>query len=58
MLTQKQVKELFYYDSLTGIFTWKDSVNKRNQHIGKAAGCIHGGYIRIKVNGERYFAHT
>lgn len=55
-LTQARLKELLHYDPETGVFTW----------IKRAGRCAAGtpadtpdkhGYIRIQVDGVRFFAH-
>ncbi len=51
-LTQSQLKELLSYDQETGVFTRLDG-----QNAGKVAGAINKGYLRIRINGKRYYAH-
>jgi hypothetical protein len=56
MLTQARLKELFYYNPETGLFTRiKDT---GNAHVGDVAGTIsQTGYVYISVNGKGYRAH-
>lgn len=56
VLAQDLLKEMFYYNPNTGIFTWL--VVRGNINIGKAAGAKHNaGYVHIGINGKRYLAH-
>ena len=55
-LTQSRLKELFHYDPDTGVFT--RLVGGGNAPAGTAAKGGHsGGYMRICVDGRRYFTH-
>lgn len=57
MLTQKQVKELFDYDPVTGHLIWKVNTSVK-KFIGKIAGALHSnGYIDVQVYGKKYKAH-
>lgn len=49
---------LLDYNSLTGIFTWKDT-RRGKVKIGDVAGCKHksNGYIYIKLDNVDYSAH-
>lgn len=61
-LTQRELKSILDYNPDSGVFYWK--INK-NSHAGKVkSGCIAGslrdqksGYIRIVINGKKYYAH-
>lgn len=47
---------LFWYDPLTGVFTWKASGPKRR--VGAVAGCRESTYYwRLSVNGHTWKAH-
>ena len=51
MLTQVELKSLLDYNSITGLFKWKN-LNY------STTGCINGdGYINIKINNKIYLAH-
>ena len=55
-ITPERLRDLLAYDPNTGLFKWK----RRCGRAGK--GCIAGsddgrGYIKIKIEGERYAAH-
>lgn len=58
ILTQTQLKDLLHYDPANGVFT---NARQRGQRgvLGAVAGSPNGarGYIRIKINGAKYFAH-
>ena len=58
MLTQKKLKELFHYNSTTGIFTYKVKTAIRVT-IGAVAGTLskRDGYIIIRIKPELYKAH-
>jgi len=57
LLSQKQLKELFYYDPETGHFTRLTKTAKRVK-IGELAGGDNGfGYLQIRINGELYLSH-
>lgn len=49
MLTQEILKKHLHYDCDTGIFKWIKSDN--------VAGTENRGYILIRINNNRYFAH-
>ncbi len=54
MLTRKRLKEVLYYDPLTGVFTWFSHA----WCTGKTAGSKDTyGHIQICVDGQRYLAH-
>ena len=55
MITQKELKELLYYDPISGVFTWLKPKQGR-----KKSGSVGGGsagYIEIHINGRKYQAH-
>jgi hypothetical protein len=53
-LTAERVRELLYYDPLTGFFTWRID-RSISVKAGDCAGCINSeGYIRIRINGTDY----
>lgn len=58
-VTHKELKRLLDYDSLTGVFKWKNLNSKaKNIKIGDVAGSKNKrGYIQIAVNGKTYYAH-
>lgn len=61
-LTQNYLKELLYYNQITGVFTWKARPKQRPQWNARYAGAKAGsldtnGYLRITINGSRYSAH-
>lgn len=57
LLTQLTLQELLSYDCDTGIFTRTISTNNK-WGIGRVAGSINKkGYIKINLNGKKYFAH-
>lgn len=55
-LTAERLRELFDYDPLTGIFTYR--VATLRKAVGSVAGSPHpGGYIQFTVDGRSYLAH-
>lgn len=58
-LTQKEVREIFYYDPNDGIFRWKISPNSLHKNnIGKTVGGkVEPCGIRITYKGVKYLAH-
>ena len=56
MITQQQLKSLFYYDKLNGIFICIKPVGKLKQ--GNIVGNKnHDGYVRLKINYKSYQLH-
>lgn len=57
MLTQAELKELFYYDPVTGLFLRIRRCGNRlpNSDVGSVTNY---GYLRIAVNKKLYFAHV
>ena len=58
-LTQERLRQLFYYDPDTGVFTRLVTVNSNKAKAGDIAGCRSGDgrYLEIKVDGVPYGAH-
>ena len=57
MLTQKRLKELFYYHPESGDFVRLISANY-NARIGDQAGCLNSaGYLCIQIDGKIYRCH-
>lgn len=57
MITAEEVRHLLHYDPETGIFTWRNTKNRRL--IGLRAGrtSIALGYRTIKIGGAEYYEH-
>jgi hypothetical protein len=65
-LNQEQLKSVLRYDPMTGLFTWLSDVRtgRGNGRVQIPAGTVAGatanktkGYLKIGVNGRRYYAH-
>lgn len=56
MITQARLKELLYYDMLTGLFFWRVA-RAKNVKVGDIAGWIKDGYVCISIFDETYYAH-
>ena len=54
MITADALKELLYYDSDTGVWTWKVSLGTAK--AGSVAGCINSstGYRIIRIKRKQY----
>jgi hypothetical protein len=60
MITQKLLKQFFFYNKTTGVFTRRIATGRHGCHKkGSAVGSIDSsnGYIRTTVNSKRYYAH-
>lgn len=56
LITLERLRELVFYDADAGLFTWLRSTNNRVK-IGDVAGSANGdGYLRIWLDGHRYYA--
>ncbi len=56
-ITQKLVKELFYYDPIKGQLIWKIDRGS-NKTFGLPAGCLQNkGYLVTKINKVSYLNH-
>jgi len=57
MITQAELKAVVTYDPATGVFT-NLAYRSANCRAGQVLQGVHSkGYVRITVNGRRYFAH-
>lgn len=56
--SQSFLTEWLDYDPATGIFRWKKTANNNGARRGDVAGTDNGnGYVRIVLQGVRYYAH-
>ena len=56
-MNTSKIRDLLEFDSKTGKLKWKVSQGARAV-VGETAGCLLSiGYIQIKINGEKYYAH-
>lgn len=57
-LTLERLKQLLSYNLETGVFTWIGVTYRNKRRIGTVAGCLDPiGYVRIGVDGQKYWAH-
>ena len=56
LLNQDRLKEVLQYQEDTGEFTWLKTTSNR-AIAGSKAGSVSHGYISIRVDKKRYFAH-
>lgn len=57
MITQEELKKLFYYDPNTGLFTRLIKTARRHK-VGEVAGNYYGnGYMRLMIKGKEYMLH-
>lgn len=56
-LTAERLRELLDYDPLTGIFKWKKRTGSRSVVGAVAGNSSRAGYVDMKVDGERNYAH-
>ncbi len=58
MLTHTRLLELLHYDQESGVFTKKKTTHEIALPIGSIAGWKNGnGYLRMCIDGRKYFAH-
>jgi len=56
MVTLQRLQDLFDYDPLSGLLTWK--VKKQRVKAGQEAGALtRSGHVRVKIDGKSYMAH-
>jgi hypothetical protein len=58
MLTQSELKRIWHYDPLTGLFTRLVAGRAPNTEVGSIANCHSVGYINIQINNRLYGAHV
>ena len=57
MLTQARLKEILDYNPETGVFVWKQKLNRR-MVVGSKAGTVNSnGYVQIAIDGKKHLAH-
>lgn len=59
--TQEYVRQIFYYDSETGLLYWNYNEDKpqtwNTRFADMQAGCFDGKYIRLSINSYKCLAH-
>lgn len=59
--SQSELREIFDYNPETGELIWRHRPEKSGQlngrFSGKVAGTTHKGYVRVKLDGQKYQAH-
>jgi hypothetical protein len=56
MINHEYLKEILLYHPETGIFTWKVKKSKKTK-IGSVAGTNNAGYVHIRIDEKKHFAH-
>ena len=56
MTTYARLREVLHYEPETGHFRWIKMLASRGP-VGAIAGQVEQGYVRIRIDGRRYFAH-
>ena len=56
-LTMEKLKEVIYYDHLTGLFYWKKHMGSRARKGNVTGTQNKEGYIQIMVNRKIYYGH-
>lgn len=57
MITRERLQEILNYDPNSGSFTWSKPTSNRVK-VGSFAGSDNGnGYIRVRLDGRKYFHH-
>lgn len=58
MITQERLKELYNYDTKTGIFTRRIDTHKGRHKAGTVVGTPHNaGYLVLRIDGKLYLLH-
>jgi hypothetical protein len=56
-LTQRELKRHLHYNPATGVFTRRIALSYPSK-VGEVAGTLLPiGYVSIRINGRRYYAH-
>lgn len=55
-LSAERLKQVLSYDEVTGVFRWRVSPSSRVR-AGDVAGGRKGGYIVIRIDGTKHYAH-
>lgn len=57
MITKTRLKEVLFYNSTSGLFTWLIDVKGSRGRYGVAGTTNNRGYVSITIDGKRYSAH-
>lgn len=57
MISAEYCRELFHYDHITGVFTWRVRKGQRGI-LGALAGSRQGdGYLQVQIDGRKHLLH-
>ena len=58
LITAERAREIFLYDPLTGLLTWKEAISNKSK-VGETAGSLNitDGYLQVKAENKLYRVH-
>lgn len=55
--TAGRVREVFVYNSVTGVLRWRIRLKRSKAKAGDVAGCPGGGYLQVRLDGRLCYVH-